>query len=125
MGNDQINYKDREDLRDKLILRKKDIPNSAGVIDNLIQSLDRVKRGDKKAMQEVIKMKKTMTDAQLETWMELSEDEYYDAVIKQKVVLDQIADPSKKVALDKSQEKTEESTDKSEKLPDDIMPIEG
>jgi hypothetical protein len=43
-------------------------------------------------------MKKLMTDAQLETWMELCEDEQYDAVIKQKKVLDLIADaPKEKV----------------------------
>ena len=87
-----LTFNDREDLLSKIVMKKKDIPNATAIIDNLVAYLKRYKKGDKKAMQTVVKLRKKMLSAAAETYIELEEDGMYDAVVAELNVLNHFED---------------------------------
>jgi hypothetical protein len=89
---DTIKFKDRDDLIAKLILKKSDVPEASKIIDALASSFKAFKRGDKKAMQDVIRLRKRLLNASSEVYIEMDEDGMYDAVVTQLNVLDLISD---------------------------------
>ena len=75
----KIEFSDRNDLIDKLVVKKSDLgPESNKVIDGLVKALNRVKRGDKKAMQKILELRKGMLFASSEAYIELNEDELFE-----------------------------------------------
>jgi len=87
-----LTFNDREDLLSKIVMKKKDIPNATAIIDNLVAYLKRYKKGDKKAMQVVVKLRKKMLSAAAETYIELEEDGMYDAVVAELNILNYFED---------------------------------
>ena len=86
----KIKFRDRKDLIDQLIIKKKDIPEAVKVIDDLTKSLERYKRGDKEAMQHVIKVRKRIFNTNAELYIELDETGMHDVTVAQLDVLNLI-----------------------------------
>lgn len=93
MGN-TIKFKDREDLIVQLnsIVLKKSDPKVKEAFEALKAALKSYKRGDKRAMQEVIKLRKKMLSASCEVYIELEEDKKFDKVATELLILDEIDD---------------------------------
>jgi hypothetical protein len=77
----KIKFKDRKDLIDQLIIKKKDIPEASKVIDDLAKSLERYQRGDREAMQHVIKVRKKIFNTNAELYIELDETGMHDMTV--------------------------------------------
>jgi hypothetical protein len=90
----KITFKDREDLINQIVLKKKDIPNAEKTLTGLAESLKRYKRGDKQAMQTIIKLRKRMLNASADTYIELAEDGLFEAVTAELKILEIIDENS-------------------------------
>jgi hypothetical protein len=86
----KIKFKDRDDLIEQLIVRKRDIPNATKVIDDLTKSLERFKRGDKDAVRQIIKTRRKIFGANAEMFIELEEDEMHGVMAANIDILDLI-----------------------------------
>lgn len=89
---EKIKFKDRTDLIDQLVIKKKDIPESGKVIDSLVNSLKSYKRGDKDAMRQILKLRKKVFAANAELYIELDETGMNDLMVAQLNVLNLVDD---------------------------------
>lgn len=84
----KLSFNDREDLISQLVVKKADVPEASKIITGLTEALKRYKKGDKKAMQEVIRLRKKLLSASAEVYIELEEDNMYNAVVAELNVLE-------------------------------------
>lgn len=76
----KIRFEDRNDLLEKLVVKKGD-PKVGRIATSLAANLQALKRGDKQAAKEVIRLRKQMLMASAEVYIELDEDNIYDTIM--------------------------------------------
>jgi hypothetical protein len=86
---EKIQFTDRDDLLKKMVFKKSEV-NKDNAVAGLQKALKRVKRGDRDAMKLVLKHRKRMLSAAALVYIEIEEDEQYNAVVAEISVIDQI-----------------------------------
>lgn len=91
MSKEKITFNDRDDLVKKLVVKKSEA-NHENAVKGLQNALKRLKRGDKHAVKEIIKLRKKMLNAAAEVYMELEEESLFSTVVAEIEVVDSIED---------------------------------
>lgn len=96
MAKEKITFVDRDDLMKKLdaakIVMKKSDVNKEGLVSSLQKALMRVKRGDKHATLEVLKLRKKMLSLSSETYIELNEEQLFSTAVAELEIVEEIDD---------------------------------